>query len=145
MSCIQGLLGLLLKGAYRNSRPLRYRRAKCPSSYETPEGFAVAAKWVHDFIAAGLPALPARHILNINIPDSRELRGAKITYQPLPVKPITSHVDPRGRQVYLIGLSGEAVAEPQKGLTVILNLIFLRLQMVTSALQSKRMQQIMKF
>ena len=28
-------------------------------------------------------------------------------------KPITSHVDPRGRQVYWIGLSGEAVAMPK--------------------------------
>ena len=28
-------------------------------------------------------------------------------------KPISSHVDPRGRQVYWIGLAGEAVTEPQ--------------------------------
>jgi broad specificity polyphosphatase/5'/3'-nucleotidase SurE len=28
-----------------------------------------------------LPALPPRHILNINIPDVAELQGAKITYQ----------------------------------------------------------------
>ncbi|MCL6243059.1 5'/3'-nucleotidase SurE [Acinetobacter sp. ANC 7200] len=88
-------------------------------SYNNPEDYAVAAQWVHDFIANGLPALPARHIFNINIPDVAELRGTKVTYQGrrLQSKPITSHVDPRGRQVYWIGLAGEAVAEPKKGLT----------------------------
>ncbi|UIJ76811.1 MULTISPECIES: 5'/3'-nucleotidase SurE [unclassified Acinetobacter] len=88
-------------------------------SYNNPEDYAVAAQWVHDFIAKGLPALPARHIFNINIPDVAELQGTKVTYQGrrLQSKPITSHVDPRGRQVYWIGLAGEAVAEPKKGLT----------------------------
>ncbi|MBL8322379.1 MAG: 5'/3'-nucleotidase SurE, partial [Acinetobacter sp.] len=78
-------------------------------------------QWVHGFIAKGLPVLPARHILNINIPDVPALQGAKITYQGRrsQSKPITSHVDPRGRQVYWIGLSGEAVAEPKKGATAI--------------------------
>ncbi len=88
-------------------------------AHEHPEDFAQAAQWVHDFIAAGLPVLPARHILNINIPDTAQLKGAKITYQGRrsQSKPITSHVDPRGRQVYWIGLSGESVAEPKKGLS----------------------------
>ena len=88
-------------------------------SYDSPNDYAVAAKWVHDFIAQGLPILPPRHIFNVNIPDILELRGSKITYQGRrsQSKPITSHVDPRGRQVYWIGLSGEAVAEPKKGLT----------------------------
>ena len=74
-----------------------------------------AAKWVHDFIANGLPILPPRHIFNINIPDVKEIKGAQITYQGRRAqsKPITSHVDPRGRQVYWIGLAGEAVTEPQ--------------------------------
>lgn len=90
-------------------------------SYDNPNDYAVAAKWVHDFIAQGLPTLPPRHIFNVNIPDISELRGSKITYQGRrsQSKPITSHVDPRGRQVYWIGLSGEAVAEPKKGLTEI--------------------------
>ncbi|MNE91280.1 5'-nucleotidase SurE [compost metagenome] len=72
---------------------------------------------MHDFVKQGLPALPPRHILNINIPDVAELQGAKITYQGRrrQSKPITSHVDPRGRQVYWIGLAGEAVAEPKRG------------------------------
>lgn len=85
-------------------------------SYESPEDYAVAANWVHDFVAKGLPSLPPRHILNINIPDLSVIKGAKITYQGKRTqsKPITSHVDPRGRQVYWIGLSGEAVAEPKK-------------------------------
>ena len=34
-------------------------------------------------------------------------------------KPVTSHVDPRGRQVFWIGLSGEAVAEPKPGFSEI--------------------------
>ncbi|MDV2468044.1 5'/3'-nucleotidase SurE [Acinetobacter chinensis] len=87
-------------------------------SYTQPEQYAVAAQWVHDFIAAGLPVLPQRHILNINIPDIAEIKGAKVTYQgrKSQSKPITSHVDPRGRQVYWIGLSGESVAEQKEGL-----------------------------
>ena len=42
--------------------------------------------------------------------------GEKITYQGLRAqsKPITSHVDPRGRQVYWIGLAGEAVTDPKR-------------------------------
>ncbi|MEQ1142295.1 5'/3'-nucleotidase SurE [Acinetobacter soli] len=85
-------------------------------SYENINDYAVAAQWVHDFIKKGLPNLPARHILNINIPDVPELKGEKVTYQGLrgQAKPITSHVDPRGRQVYWIGLAGEAVADPRK-------------------------------
>lgn len=85
-------------------------------NYQSPDDYRVAAQWVHDFIAQGLPQLPERHILNINIPDVAELKGALVTYQGrrYQSKPITSHVDPRGRQVYWIGLSGEAVAEPAK-------------------------------
>ena len=87
--------------------------------YDHPDDYAMAAQWVHDFIDAGLPELPPRHILNINIPDVAELQGQKITYQGRrhQSKPITSHVDPRGRQVYWIGLSGEAVAEPKQGMS----------------------------
>lgn len=85
--------------------------------YERPEDYAVAAQWVHDFIARGLPVLPERHILNINIPDVAEIKGCKVTYQGRRTqhKPLTSQVDPRGRHVVWIGLSGEAVAEPKKG------------------------------
>ena len=76
-------------------------------SYTLPEDYRIAAQWVHDFIAAGLPTLPERHIFNVN--------GTKVTFQGRrsQSKPITSHVDPRGRQVYWIGLSGEAVAMPK--------------------------------
>nr|WP_290443944.1 5'/3'-nucleotidase SurE [Acinetobacter sp. S4400-12] len=89
--------------------------------YESSEDYRVAATWVRDFIAQGLPVLPERHIFNINIPDIALLKGAKVTYQGRrsQSKPISSHVDPRGRQVYWIGLAGEAVAEPKKGLTEI--------------------------
>ncbi|MFT4021839.1 MAG: 5'/3'-nucleotidase SurE [Acinetobacter sp.] len=84
--------------------------------YQSVQEYAVAAQWVHDFIANGLPKIPERHILNINIPDEAVLQGAMVTYQGQrsQSKPISSHVDPRGRQVFWIGLSGEAVAEPQK-------------------------------
>lgn len=85
-------------------------------SYLNPEDYAVAARWVYDFIAQGLPVLPERHILNINIPDVEQLKGAQVTYQGRRIqsKPITSQVDPRGRQVYWIGLAGEAVTDPKK-------------------------------
>lgn len=85
-------------------------------SYLNPEDYAVAAQWVYDFIAQGIPVLPERHILNINIPDVQQLKGAQVTYQGRRIqsKPITSQVDPRGRQVYWIGLAGEAVTDPKK-------------------------------
>jgi len=85
-------------------------------SYDNPEDYAQAANWVYSFIAKGLPELPPRHILNINIPDVAKILGAQITYQGRRIqsKPITSQVDPRGRQVYWIGLAGEAVTDPQK-------------------------------
>lgn len=85
-------------------------------AYTSPKDYAQAAQWVHDFIAKGLPQLPARHIFNINIPDVIELKGAQITYQGQRIqsKPITTQVDPRGRQVFWIGLAGEAVTDPKK-------------------------------
>ncbi len=87
-------------------------------SYNDAKDYAQAAQWVHDFIARGLPEVPPRHILNINIPDVPELKGAKITYQGRrsQSKPVTSLVDPRGRQVFWIGLSGESVTEQKHGL-----------------------------
>lgn len=85
-------------------------------SHERPEDYAVAAQWVHDYIAQGLPQLPPRHILNINIPDVPDIQGMQYTYQGRRIqsKPITSQVDPRGRQVFWIGLAGEAVTDPIK-------------------------------
>ena len=50
-------------------------------SYTLPEDYRIAAQWVHDFIAAGLPTLPERHIFNVNIPDMAELKGTKVTFQ----------------------------------------------------------------
>ena len=87
-------------------------------AYQHPQDYMQAAQWVHDFIAQGLPSLPARHIFNVNIPDVEQIQGAQITYQGRRIqsKPITSHVDPRGRQVYWIGLAGEAVTDPKKNL-----------------------------
>lgn len=82
-------------------------------AYQSPDDYAKAANWVRDFIKRGLPELPPCHILNINIPDVEQVAGEMFTYQGRrsQSKPVTSHVDPRGRQVYWIGLSGEAVTE----------------------------------
>lgn len=88
-------------------------------AYTQPEDYAQAAHWLYTFIAQGLPELPARHILNINIPDVAEIKGAQVTYQGRRVqsKPITVQVDPRGRQVFWIGLAGEAVTDPKPSCT----------------------------
>lgn len=82
--------------------------------YTQASDYRPAAQWVYDFIARGVPRLPPRHIYNINIPDIPVISTAEITRlgQRGQSKPIASHVDPRGRQVYWIGLSGEAMIEP---------------------------------
>jgi 5'-nucleotidase len=81
--------------------------------YSHASDYAIAAQWVHDFVKNGIPALPSRHIYNINIPDQPVLDRVKVTrmgtrVQPLPIMPAT---DPRGRQVYWIGLAGEAAVQ----------------------------------
>jgi 5'-nucleotidase len=81
--------------------------------YTDAEDYAVAARWVHDFVKKGIPPLPPRHIYNINIPDLPVLGPAQATRlgqraAPMPIMP---SVDPRGHQVCWIGLSGEAVVE----------------------------------
>ena len=90
-------------------------------AYERPEDYAQAAAWVHDFIKQGIPTVPERHILNINIPDIAEIQGTRITYQGRrrQTKPLTSQVDPRGRHVFWIGLAGEAITEQKAGLNQI--------------------------
>ena len=81
--------------------------------YQHASDYKKAADWIKNYIQQGLPQLPPRHILNINIPDVAEYAGVLYTYQGRrsQSKPVSSHVDPRGRQVYWIGLSGEAVTE----------------------------------
>ena len=85
-------------------------------SYQDAQDYAQAANWVYGFIKNGLPELPPRHIFNINIPDTAEIKGTLVTYQGRrkQTKPITTQVDPRGRQVVWIGLAGEAVTDPEK-------------------------------
>lgn len=85
-------------------------------SYLQPDDYAVAAQWVCEFIKKGMVQLPPRHILNINIPDVAEIKGAQVTYQGRRIqsKPITTQVDPRGRQVFWIGLAGEAITDQSK-------------------------------
>lgn len=82
-------------------------------SYTSAHSFQVAAEWVRDFIAAGLPELPPRHILNINIPDIAAIQGVKVTHQShcAVQKQIISQIDPRGREVFWIALSKDGVAE----------------------------------
>lgn len=82
-------------------------------NYAHAEQYAVAAQWLRDFVKNGIPALPSRHIYNINIPDQPLLDRVNVTrmgtrVQPLPIMPAT---DPRGRQVYWIGLAGEAAVQ----------------------------------
>lgn len=78
-------------------------------SYEHPKYYEIAAQWVCEFIHNGLPKVPEQHILNINIPDISVLKGAKVTYQSCKklTQPLNQFTDPRGRQVYWIGLKGE--------------------------------------
>ena len=85
-------------------------------SYQDAQDYAQAANWIYEFIKNGLPDLPPRHIFNINIPDTAEIKGTLVTYQGRrkQTKPITTQVDPRGRQVVWIGLAGEAVTDPGK-------------------------------
>ncbi len=74
--------------------------------------------WVYDFICQRFTkALPSRHIFNINIPDVAELKGAQVTLTKVVVANLSQlphKLTARG-QVFWIGLSGEAVAEPKKG------------------------------
>lgn len=84
-------------------------------SYTSPNSFMAAANWVRHFIQAGLPKLPPRHILNINIPDIEQMKGMKVTHQSHCIRPkaITSQIDPRGREVFWIGLSSDLEAHSE--------------------------------
>ena len=48
-------------------------------AYQHPQDYAQAANWVYEFVKNGIPALPPRHIYNINIPDVPDLKGCKVT------------------------------------------------------------------
>lgn len=77
--------------------------------YQDPEQYSVAADWIKTFIESGLPRMPSKHILNINIPDTHKLMGAKVTRMGSrrAANPIMHSKDPRGKPVYWIGLSGD--------------------------------------
>lgn len=83
--------------------------------YQDPEKYAVAANWIKDFIQSGLPTMPSKHILNVNIPDTNQLAGAKVTRMGSrkAANPVMQSQDPRGKPVYWIGLSGEEM--PSQG------------------------------
>jgi 5'-nucleotidase len=77
--------------------------------YQHASDYAVAARWVHDFVKKGIPPLPARHIYNINIPDLPVLKTVQATRlgQRATPLPILNDTDPRGRHMCWIGLSGD--------------------------------------
>lgn len=109
-----GTVGAAFEGRYLQQPALAISLAGANvRGYLKPEDYQQAAEWVHDFIAQGLPELPSRHILNINIPDIVDIKGYKMTYQGQKrlLKPITRQIDPRGRQVFWLGLSGEVVQQ----------------------------------
>jgi 5'-nucleotidase len=81
--------------------------------YLDASAFESAAEWVRDFVKKGIPRLPAGHILNINIPDIAVLSGVEVTRMGLrdASQPIHSEIDPRGRQMYWIGKSGDPLGQ----------------------------------
>ncbi|ANF81503.1 5'/3'-nucleotidase SurE [Acinetobacter sp. NCu2D-2] len=80
--------------------------------YTSPDDFKAAAEWVAQFIASGLPKLPPRYVLNMNIPDIEEIKGIQVTHQSHchTPKPIIPQVNPRGYQTYWISLAKELQA-----------------------------------
>jgi 5'-nucleotidase len=77
--------------------------------YREEAHFTLAAGWVRDFVKQGVPRLPAGHILNINIPDIAEFSGVEVTRMGVRdiSQPVYSEIDPRGRQMYWVGKSGD--------------------------------------
>ncbi|MBC7752130.1 MAG: hypothetical protein H7Z73_10520, partial [Candidatus Saccharibacteria bacterium] len=77
--------------------------------YREVSHFTVAAEWVRDFVKQGIPRLPAGHILNINIPDVAVPAGVEVTRMGVRdvSQPVYSEIDPRGRQMYWVGKSGD--------------------------------------
>lgn len=85
--------------------------------YRNPEDYENCANWVSKFIESGLPDLGG-DIININVPDGKIL-GAAVTRMGarLPANPVTQTHDPRGSEVFWIGLSGkELKTQPIHGL-----------------------------
>ncbi len=84
--------------------------------YRDIANFRVAAAWVRDFVAQGVPQLAAGHILNINIPDVTtlaELRHVEVTRMGVRdvSQPVYSEIDPRGRKMYWVGKSGDPLGQ----------------------------------
>lgn len=77
--------------------------------YQDPQDYQVAAQWVHDFIAEGLPTLAAGYLLNINIPDQPQLSEFKISYpaQRQLMQPLKHATDARGREVVWLSLAAQ--------------------------------------
>jgi 5'-nucleotidase len=75
--------------------------------YTAQKDFEDAAVWVRQFIQQGLPKLPPRHIFNINIPDVKDIKGVRVTYQGNRrlKQPVVAQKDLRGRDVYWINFA----------------------------------------
>lgn len=82
-------------------------------NYISTEPYMTAANWLKDFITNGIPPLPARHIYNINVPDVENLAGVQVTCmgQRQPANPVIKAKDPRGKDIFWIGLAGKANKE----------------------------------
>jgi 5'-nucleotidase len=81
--------------------------------YRDASAFKVAAEWVRDFVKQGIPRLPAGHIFNINIPDIAQLSDVEVTRMGVRdvSQPVHSEIDPRGRQMYWVGKSGDPLGQ----------------------------------
>ena len=81
--------------------------------YRDAVHFKVAAEWVRDFVQQGVPALPAGHIFNINIPDVAALTTVEVTRMGVRdvSQPVHSEIDPRGRKMYWVGKSGDPLGQ----------------------------------
>ena len=85
-------------------------------AYTQQEDFQAAAVWVKTFVQQGLPTLPPRHILNINIPDVENIKGIQVTYQGNRrlQQPVVTQKDLRGREVYWINFATYQAQQQQE-------------------------------
>jgi 5'-nucleotidase len=83
--------------------------------YTEQKDFRNAAIWISKFIEQGLPKLPPRHILNINIPDVENIKGTRVTYQGHRrlKQPVVAQKDLRGRDVYWINFANYKAEQAQ--------------------------------
>lgn len=112
-----GTVGAAFEGRHLPYTPIAVSLAGVNAKKHTHlDAYEQAATWVYHFIRAGMPKLPANHVFNINIPDlppAQPLQGQRYTRLGLRGQsyPIVSDANPRGKQVYWVGLSGEVLTD----------------------------------